>query len=162
MQKKILSSTKKPVIFLGVGLLNTLVDFAFYSLLMVYVFDDSNIYLAGIVSGTFALLFAFTTHSLITWKGSEKDFATLLRFAAFTGVGMWVIRPILLYMFIDFDMLYSWIFKILKPIGVSTLNYEFITSSGAFALMITVLLIYNYLTYDRFVFRKANFSAHTD
>lgn len=151
MQPK--TKTKRPLVFIGVGILNTLLDFAFYTLLTQTFFRGAeSIAIAGILSGTFALVCAFTTHSLITWKGRQRDKATVLRFVLFTGFGMWVIRPILLALFISLTPLYE------LALGLSTalslpFTYEFIANTGAFGFMAILILIYNYWVYDRFVFK---------
>ncbi len=145
-------AAKRPAIFLAVGIGNTLLDFGFYSLLALTIFKDSLV-TAGLVSGTVALLIAFTTHSLITWRGRHIKRSTIIKFFAFTGFGMWVIRPVLLVLFSKLDWLYGGVFGIFQSLGLS-LSPEFVANTGAFGFMIIIVLIYNYLTYDRFVFKQ--------
>jgi putative flippase GtrA len=148
------TKSKRPLIFLGIGVLNTLLDFGFYSFLTLAILrQDSQIALAGIVSGTFALLCAFLTHSFITWRGSHIGFKTILKFIAFTGFGMWVIRPLLLALFIKLGGLYSWVHDISQTLHLP-FSYDFIANTGAFGFMVVIVLVYNYLVYDRFVFNK--------
>lgn len=142
----------RPFIFLGVGLVNTLLDFAFYSFLTLTVFKG-NIITAGLISGTFALVCAFITHSTVTWRGRSIKLNTILKFFIFTGFGMWVIRPLLLAFFIQLRPLYELVSSISKAFNLP-FNYEFIASTGAFGFMIILVLLYNYLTYDRFVFTR--------
>ena len=131
-------------------MLNTLLDFAFYTFLTLIVFKE-NIVVAGFISGTFALLFAFATHSMITWRARSIAFGTILRFFAFTGFGMWIIRPLLLAAFIQLQPLYELATSIASAVNLP-FSYDFVASTGAFGFMIIIVLIYNYLTYDRFVF----------
>lgn len=134
------------------GVVNTLIDFTFYTLLTSVVFKDGNrIALAGFISGNIALLCAFVTHSLITWRGSHITHKTLVKFIAFTGFGMWVIRPVLLSLFIKLDGLYDWIQKLIGHIGIP-FTHNFIANTGAFGLMLVIVLSYNYFVYERFVF----------
>lgn len=159
MQPK--TKSKRPLIFIGVGIFNTLLDFAFYTLLTQTVFKGADsIALAGIVSGTFALACAFTTHSLITWKGRQKSKGTVLRFVLFTGFGMWVIRPILLALFIHLTPIYNLAFSISSALKLP-FTYDFIANTGAFGFMAVIVLIYNYLVYDRFVFKQNEESTVT-
>lgn len=147
------TQSKRPLIFLGVGILNTLLDFAFYTLLTQTVFSNNDqIAIAGVVSGTFALACAFTTHSLITWKGRHKSKGTILRFVLFTGFGMWVIRPILLALFINLTPIYDLAYSISSALTLP-FTYHFIANTGAFGFMAILVLLYNYLVYDRFVFK---------
>lgn len=146
---------KQPLTFLMVGAANTLLDFGFYTFLTLTILTSSNqIAIAGLVSGTFALACAFTTHSLITWRGSYIDRKTILKFMGFTGFGMWVMRPLLLSLFIQLDGLYVWIHQFSQLFSLP-FTYSFIANTGAFGLMAVIVLIYNYITYDRFVFKKA-------
>lgn len=152
---------KRPLVFLGVGILNTLLDFAFYTLLTQTIFRGAeSIALAGIISGTFALACAFTTHSLITWKGRQKSKGTILRFVLFTGFGMWVIRPILLALFIHLTPIYDLAFSISSALTLP-FTYDFIANTGAFGFMAVLILIYNYLVYDRFVFNQKQSTSDT-
>ncbi|MBC7404832.1 MAG: GtrA family protein [Cytophaga sp.] len=149
-----MGSSKRPYIFLGVGVFNTLFDFTFYTFLTSFVFKDNDkIAIAGVISGTAALVCAFITHSLITWRGSHISHRTILKFVAFTGFGMWFIRPLLLAGFIRLNGLYSWVFSISYTLHLP-FSRDFIVNTGAFGFMAVILLIYNYLTYNRFVFSK--------
>lgn len=145
---------KRPLIFLVVGVVNTLLDFSFYTLLTQTIFKEpSQIGLAGIISGTFSLFCAFLTHSFITWRGTNISHRTLLKFVIATGFGMWVIRPLLLKLFISFTGVYSWAHQLSHSIGLN-FSQQFIASTGAFGFMIIIVLAYNYIVYDRFVFSK--------
>lgn len=149
---------KRPLIFLLVGGGNTLFDFLFYTLLTSTVFKNGkHIALAGIVSGTFALLCAFLTHSFITWRGSHISHKTIMKFVAFTGFGMWVIRPTLLALFIKLAGLYDWVYKLLHDIGLP-FSHNFVANTGAFGFMVVIVLLYNYYVYSRFVYKTQSTS----
>lgn len=142
---------RRPLVFLAVGVLNTVLDFAFYTTLTLTIFKD-NIVAAGLISGTFALLCAFLTHGLITWRGRSLKPGTIIRFFLFTGFGMWALRPILLAFFIQLEGLYRFANDISTAIDLP-FSYEFIASTGAFGFMIIIVLLYNFFTYDKFVFK---------
>ncbi len=146
---------KRPLVFIGVGIINTLLDFLFYTFLGQVIFrDQSSILLVGLISGTAALLVAFLTHSYITWRGRNISTKTVLKFFSVTGFGMWILRPLLLGLFIEFSLLYQWVYGITMHIGLP-FSYGFIANTGAFGFMVIILLIYNYAAYDRFVFSAA-------
>lgn len=147
-----MAASKRPLVFLGVGVVNTLLDFAFYTFLTAAVFTGKDeIALAGIISGTFALLCAFATHGYITFRGSHLGRKTLLKFILFTGFGMWIIRPLLLALFIRLEPVYRWAHSISEAIGLP-FGYDFVTNTGAFGFMVILVLLYNYYVYARFVF----------
>ncbi len=140
------------MIFLGIGVLNTLLDFAFYTLLTHLFFSDkSTIWIAGIISGTVALFVAFATHSMITWRHRKTGVSTMVRFFIATGFGMWIIRPILLSLFIRLDVVYEWAYSLIQRPHIPW-SYTFVANTGAFGLMAVIILMYNFITYDRFVF----------
>lgn len=153
---------KRHFMFLGVGIVNTLLDFGFYTFLTAFVFEEpDNIAKAGLVSGTFALVCAFLTHSLITWRGSHITYKTIAKFIAFTGFGMWFIRPMLLSLFIKMSELFSWAYHISNSIGLP-FSYDFVANTGAFGFMVVIVLAYNYFVYERFVFTSKRPPRHTD
>lgn len=153
---------KRPVVFLFVGLFNALLDFGFYTLLASVILKNTDIAVIGLISGTFALISAFTTHSLVTWRGRSITTKTLLKFIVFTGLGMWALRPLLLSMFIVIKPVYVWLYSISQHINLP-FTYDFVAQTGAFGFMIIILTIYNFLTYERFVFSEAkSTTTHTD
>jgi len=148
------NKSKRPFVFLGVGIFNTTIDFTFYTFLTSTAFrNGKHIAIAGFVSGTFALLCAFVTHGFITWRGSHLTNKTLLKFVLFTGFGMWVIRPFLLSLFIKWYGLYHTAYHLFVQMGLP-FSYNFVANTGAFMCMLIIVLVYNYFTYERFVFTR--------
>ena len=146
-------TSKRPLVFLGVGVFNTLIDFGFYTFLTsVFFKNGKEIALAGLISGTFALICAFITHGFITWRGSHINHKTLLRFFLFTGFGMWVIRPILLSLFIKLHGLYTWVHHLFDKLGIH-FSYNFVSNTGAFGFMLLIVLTYNFVVYEKYVFK---------
>lgn len=142
----------RPFIFLGVGILNTLLDFLFYTFLIVIFFqNNSEIWIVGLISGTFALVCAYFTHKLITWRDHPASKLTLIKFIIVTGFGLWIVRPLLLSWFITFTGLYKVIHGIIQPLGFSL---EFVSATISFGFMVIIVMIYNYISYDKIVFNK--------
>lgn len=145
--------SKRPLVFLGIGFINTLLDFSFFTFLTVLVFkNDNNIALVGIISGTFALICAFITHSLVTWRDKHIDYRVFIRFIIFTGFGLWVIRPILLTLFIKLTIIYNTVYDFNVSLHLP-FSLKFIANTGAFCCMIIIVLVYNYFVYARFVYK---------
>lgn len=150
-----ISEKRRPLVFLAVGVINTGLDFVFYTLLTSVFFTKPQVHMLviGALSGTFALVCALITHATITWRGHHTTKKTILRFFVLTGFGMWVIRPILLAIFIQFTPLYRFAKYILDAFHVH-MNEAFIGNSVAFCLMVVVMLLYNYFVYNRYVFKS--------
>jgi putative flippase GtrA len=161
MKKKI-EEKKRPFIFLGVGIFNTVLDFSFYTFLTSTTFKNGhNIVIAGIISGTFALMIAFLTHGFITWRDTKVTHKTLFKFVIFTGFGLWVIRPLLLSLFIKLSGLFNWSQHIADNIGLH-FSYNFVSNTGAFACALVIILSYNYFVYSRFVFTNKSETEKED
>jgi putative flippase GtrA len=151
--------SKRPLIFFFVGIGNTLFDFLFYTLLTSTAFKDGkHIALAGLISGSFALVCAFLAHSFITWRGSDVTHKTAIKFVAFTGFGLWIIRPLLLSLFIKMHGLYDWARSIADHIGLH-FSYNFVANTGAFGFMALIVLFYNYYVYSHYVFTDSKPAA---
>lgn len=150
-------SKRRPLTFLLVGLVNTLLDFFFYTLLVFAMSPSAkDIWIVGILSGIFALTAAYLTHRYITWRDQRASKKTVVKFFLATGFGLWVIRPTLLVLFMTLSPVYSIAYTLLQPLGFSL---DFITSTGAFILSATLVIIYNFFVYDRFVFTSDSRTA---
>jgi putative flippase GtrA len=157
-----MATKRQPMIFIGVGVLNTLLDFGFYTLLTHLFFSDkSAIWVAGILSGTVALCVAFATHSMVTWRHREVGVSTMIRFLVATGFGMWIIRPILLSIFVKLDVVYEWAYSLTQWLHIPW-SYTFVANTGAFGLMAIIVLIYNFIVYDTYVFVSKQSSSSVD
>lgn len=153
---------RRPIIFLGVGVLNTLLDFLFYTFLNHTFFPSPHqIVIVGIISGTFALTCAYFTHSYVTWRDRNVDKATAVRFFIATGFGLWIIRPILLALFINLSSIHIFFSKIAYAAGLH-LEYNTVASTISFGMMIIIVMIYNYLVYSKLVFTNQKTITNTD
>lgn len=149
----ILTNKHRPIIFIAVGILNTLVDFLFYIFLVSVFFPkNEDIWIVGVISGTLALVCAYLTHRFITWRDRPVTKLTAIKFIGATGLGLWAIRPFLLAWFITWTPLYKIMHEVISPF--IPISYTLIESTGAFCLMVVVIMTFNYLVYSRFVFRK--------
>lgn len=149
---KITKQNSRPIIFLAVGLLNTAIDFVFFSTLAFFLGND-NIALVGFISGILALFCAYITHRLITWKDRSVSKLSIVKFFVVTGFGLWVIRPILLFLFIKLTDLHNWAWRIGDFVAPGVVSYDFVASSVSFFMMVVIVMVYNYFLYSRFVFK---------
>jgi putative flippase GtrA len=129
----------KKVRFVIVGGTNTLIDFVFYNLIS-RVFGLA-LPLANMVSSFIAMLFSFFMNKKWTFRSSDKDYLReVVLFFAFTIVGIWVIQSGTIWLIenslASVDWQNFWLKNLLK----------------VFASVPS--LIWNYLTYNRFVFKN--------
>jgi putative flippase GtrA len=138
--------------FILVGGGNTLLDFLCYTAITLWILPkQEQLVLAGVVSGTIALAIAYCTHRFITWRDKHVSNAAVIRFFLFTGFGMWVIRPILLWAFAFPTQLYRNLATWIQSWGIP-ITMEFTRHTCAFLAMTVIVVAYNFVTYAKFVF----------
>ncbi|MDR0483121.1 MAG: GtrA family protein [Cellulomonadaceae bacterium] len=124
--------------FLLVGAVNTGIDFGILNLL---VHLGVPLLPANIVSTSVALCFSFVANKKFTFKASGGSvWKQALLFLGFTLFGLWVIQGAILH-------LAQWAF----PDFMNT----FVGLNVAKLVATVFSLIWNYLTYDRIVFRES-------
>ena len=137
--------------WVGTGL--TLFDYAVYEVI-VLLFLGGNTGLASIISGSITTVVAFFAHSRITWKARKIGRSEIIKFFVWTILTMWLIRPLLTRGAELLTPLYQFAYGICQWIGIN-FSYEFVRTTGVFAICTAVIMILNYCFYDRFVFSKA-------
>lgn len=129
----------KKVRFVVVGGANTVIDFAFYNLFSK--FFGLALPLANMISSFIAMLFSFFLNKKWTFVSGSKDYLReVVLFFVFTIIGIWLIQSGLIWLvertFSSLDWQNFWLKNLLK-IAASVPS-----------------LIWNYLTYNKFVFNK--------
>lgn len=76
-----------------------------------------------------------------------------MRFFIWNALLAILISPALTQLFSFFTPLYELAFNITNAIHLS-FSYEFILTTGAFALTSVVIMVLNFLFYDKFVFQR--------
>ena len=127
----------KKIRFVIVGGANTAIDFALYNLLS-RIFALS---VANMISSFIAMLFSFFVNKKWTFRSTDKDYLReVTLFFIFTIIGIWVIQSGTIWLientFSNVDWKNFWLKNILKIIAS------------------VPSLIWNYITYNRFVFRS--------
>jgi len=125
--------------FIVVGGTNTVIDFAFYNLFS-KVFSLA-LPVANMISSFIAMLFSFFMNKKWTFRDAgENYFRQVVLFFIFTIISIWVIQSgtiwLVEHIFSDVNWQDFWLKNILKVIAS------------------VPSLIWNYLTYDRFVFKR--------
>ncbi|MBQ6396151.1 GtrA family protein [Candidatus Saccharibacteria bacterium] len=137
------------------GMANTLISYAIYEALALTVFRGELLPAASLVSGVVGILTGYFLHSQFTWKGREIGKKVLAKFFVWNVAISTVIKPALTAFFRlgVFGLLYKLAFDICQFIHIP-FSYEFVESTGNFVLGTAVIMVINFLVYDRFVFGK--------
>jgi putative flippase GtrA len=132
--------------FAVVGAINTLIDFGLFMGLGLTGIPAVG---ANYVSTTSALSFSFFANKKYTFKSQGKNYAKeIALFLAFTLFGLWVLQPMI-------------IFFITKSLA-QTNTSEWLTLVLAKGAATVVTLVWNYLTYSRFVFKSKLLNSPTE
>ncbi|MBQ3294588.1 GtrA family protein [Candidatus Saccharibacteria bacterium] len=154
-EKKGLSEkTKQKGKYLIFGLLNTGINYGMYEALALLVFkEEGQLWIATLISGAISIFVGYFLHSKFTWKDREVGKTQLGKFFIWNVIMNIAVRPALTWFFGLFGFLYKFAFDICQTIGLP-FSYEFVETTGNYVLMTAVVMVINFLVYDKFVFGK--------
>lgn len=144
MKKRILK-------YIGVGITLSIFNFGVYTILARLINNSDLLWLSNMIATLLATILAFILHSKITWKERHPGKAGVIRFFIWNLILAVVFAPFLTWFFGLFPGIYEFAFNICQAIHLP-FDYEFVESTGIFALGAVVTTIINYLFYDKFVF----------
>ena len=147
-------SKKRAEKYFFLGILNTVIGYGIYEILALTVFSgEGQLPLASLVSGIVSIFTGYYIHSHYTWKGRQVGKRQIVRFFVWNIISASAIKPSLTWVFEFPKFLYQLAFDICQAIHIP-FSYEFVASTGNFVLVTAVIMVLNFLIYDRFVFRK--------
>lgn len=136
-----------------VGIANTLIDFAILNVLT-FSFGLPRIK-ANYISTTVAMIFSFTANRRLVFSSNSRNYKRQISlFFVFTTFSLYILQPLVIYFFSNIwtspAHLTHAIFDIL---GVD-LNKDFIITNVAKTAATAVSLVWNFISYKKYVFRK--------
>lgn len=124
-----------------VGIANTLIDFAIFGVLTTLGF---NAILVNYISTTAALIFSYVTNKKFTFQNTNSDIKKEgARFLLFTLAGLWILQPAIILCSVELAQ---------RILGLRADMYVY---WGAKLCAVVVTLVWNYVTYSRYVFKPA-------
>ena len=142
--------------YLIVGIILTIFNYGVYTILANVIFNNPNLlWLCTLIATTLTTFLAFLLHSKITWKEREVSKTAIYKFFVWNFLAAFLIGPGLTQLFSLITPLYEFAFNICQNMHID-FTYEFVLSTGTFVLTNAVLMVLNFLFYDKFVFGKAN------
>ena len=140
--------------YLLVGIAIAIFNFGFYSILANLIINNNDyLWLSTFISSVATTIVAYILHSKITWKERHVTKASIIRFFIWNALLAIVISPTLTQLFSLLTPLYEFAYNTTNSLHLS-LSYEFVLTTGAFVLTFIVIMILNFLFYDKFVFPK--------
>ncbi|MBR0467512.1 GtrA family protein [Candidatus Saccharibacteria bacterium] len=137
-----------------VGISVTVFNYALFAILSNLIIKNNDLlWLSNLIATGITTIVAFISHSKITWKDRSVTKHSVIRFFIWNAALTFLIAPALTQFFSIFTPLYEFAYNITSAIHL-TFTYEFVLTTGAFVLTSAVIMILNFLFYDRFVFGK--------
>ena len=142
--------------YLIVGMILTIFNYTLYSILANLVFNNSDLFwLASLIATAITTILAYILHSKITWKERSVTKTSIYKFFIWNGLLTFPISPSLTQLFVLFTPLYEFAYNICQNLHLD-FTYEFVQSTGIFILTTAVIMVMNFLLYDKFVFGNKN------
>ena len=152
--QKDVKTSKHAVRYLIVGILVTGFNYALFAILSNLIIQDNNlIWLSNFIATAITTIVAYLAHSRITWKERNVTRHSIIKFFIWNAIITIAIAPGFTQLFSLFTPLYEFAHNITSAIHLP-FSYEFVLTTGAFVLNSIVIMILNFLFYDKFVFGK--------
>lgn len=140
--------------FSAVGILNTIIDLTIYNAL---IHAGLSATVANIPSTTVAMTFSFFANRRVVFQsGSARPAVQAAKFLVATAFGLYIIQSAIIN-----ALTQHWLwpgqtaYHIITSIGLGHLfSQSFVIDNSAKALAIVVSMVWNYLTYKKWVFKK--------
>lgn len=151
---KDVKATKRAGRYLAVGILLTVFNYGFYSILANLIIRNNDfLWLSTLISTLATTFVAYFSHSKITWKERHITKTAKYKFFIWNLAFAFALGPWLTQLFSLITPLYDLAYNICQAINIG-FTYDFIQSTGAFVLTSAVVMVLNFLFYDKFVFEK--------
>lgn len=138
------------------GVILTGFNFLIFTVLERTVFAGNDfLWVDTIISYTFATFLAYFLHSKITWRERNPGKIGIIKFFAWNFLAAFLISPLLTYLFGFFTPLYEFAFNVSSNLGLP-FDYDLVESTVIFVLVTLIIMVLNYLFYDKIVFGSSN------
>lgn len=130
--------------FAQVGVINTIIDFVLYWLL---VSGGTQFVIANLLSTSAGMTFGFFAHRRYSFRSSSRIRDTVVPFVTVTATGLWLIQPFVIWLTSE---------ALDAAVGATTLTQTWLPKACA----IGVGLVWNYALYHFVVFARPASSPH--
>lgn len=155
---KDVKTSKHAARYLIVGICVTIFNYVLFAILSNLIIQNNDLlWLSSLIATVITTIVAYIAHSKITWKERIVTKHSIMRFFIWNALLAIVISPALTQLFSLITPLYEFAFNIASAINLP-FTYEFVLTTGSFALTSIVIMILNFLFYDKFVFGKKKVS----
>lgn len=151
---KDIKTSKRASRYFIVGICVTLFNYALFAIISNLIIQNNDLlWLSNFIATAITTTVAYLAHSKITWKEREVTKHSIIRFFIWNAMLTVAIAPGLTQLFSLLTPLYKFAYNITNAIHLP-FSYEFVLTTGSFCFSALVIMILNFLFYDRFVFGK--------
>lgn len=155
-ESKDVKTSEHAVRYFFVGVAVTLFNYLLYTLLSNVIINNNDLlWLSSFIATAITTVVAYIAHSKITWKERDITKHSIIRFFIWNALLTFAIIPVLTQLFSFITPLYQFAFNIFQSLHIP-FSYDFTLTTGAFVLTTIIVMILNFLFYDKFVFGKTN------
>jgi putative flippase GtrA len=145
----------RPLTFVWVGIVLTLINFVIYIILVHTFFQDHDqMPFATAIAYIISAVAAYFMHQFITWKDRQPSRSAMIKFFATNLFAGLVLTPIITSFFLLLTGIYEFAFTVSSALHLS-FSLDFITKVGVFGLQTAIVMIFNYIMYNKVVFKGA-------
>lgn len=151
---KDVKTSRHAIRYLIVGIVVTTFNYVLFAILSNLIITNNDLlWLSNLIATAITTIVAYFAHSKITWKERKVTKHSIIRFFIWNAMLTVAIAPGFTQLFSLLTPLYELVYNITSTIHLP-FSYEFILTTGSFAFSSIVIMIINFLFYDKFVFGK--------
>ena len=149
-----IKTSRHAIRYLIVGISVTGFNYILFVIISNLIIENNDlIWLSNFIATAITTIVAYFAHSRITWKERKVTKHSVIRFFIWNAILAIAVAPGFTQLFSLFTPLYEFVYNITSVIHLP-FSYEFVLTTGSFALNSIVIMILNFLFYDKFVFGK--------
>lgn len=153
--QKTTKTSEHAIRYLIVGIVITVFNYGFYTVLSNIIINNNHfLWLSTLISTTISTFIAYLLHSRITWKERPITKTAKYKFLIWNLAGAFIVGPLLTQLFSFFNPIYDFAYQIIEALHIP-FTYEFTLTTGVFIIVSFIIMIINFLFYDKFVFDKS-------
>ena len=151
-KSKKVKTSEHAIRYFIVGVCVTVFNYVLFTLLSNVIINNNDLlWLSSLLATAVTTVLGYLLHSRITWRDRNITKTAIYKFFIWSAIITFAISPALTQFFSIFTPLYEFGYNITNAIHLP-FTYEFVLTTGAFVLTSAVIMVLNFLFYDRFVF----------
>lgn len=138
--------------YIIIGIILTIFNFSLYTFLAHVIINNNNLlWMASAIACAFTTILAYILHSKITWRERPTTKRGIIMFFVWNAILTIFVSPFFTWLFGFITPVYEFAYNISSALHLP-FDYNFVESTGIFGFTTIIIVLLNYLFYDKFVF----------